>query len=282
VDEQLAARKLDQLRAAGELLDHPARPRQREPRIVGAPEQQHRRRDPRVDRGHVVERAPVELADERELARRRARIPQQRLDEQRAELAVEEVEIAEAAAEPQGRAAQPSRPQDQRQEPPAAGELREPHEPREHRRAVGRDLGVAEDEPGAPRAELGRGEPRDRAAAVVGDERHARQPERVDRAEHRGGVRGQRDRRLGGPLAPAGAGEIEHVAGEVRREPRDDRAPGLAVQRPAVDEHHVGAGAEPAVRDAGPADVELCDSGDFVAHAPDVAAFRAAPPLPRR
>lgn len=96
----------------------------------------------------------------------------------------------------------------------------------------------------------------DHPAAVVPDDRHLVQFEEVDDAPDALDVLIDRERRVGREPAGASARQIDHMAGDVIDQMRQEPAERGPADGPAVDEQHVGAGSDAAVGDLAGADVE--------------------------
>jgi predicted amidohydrolase len=190
VDEELRVRDAVEARDDRELRQHRARPRFRERRVVGAPDEERRHREPAVERRELVEPGEVHHAEEASRAVEPAVVPDQRLDEETVELAVQPAEVVEAAAEPERRPPEDARAEE---EPDAR---REPGKPRHRlvhrdpRRPMPRDLRVREHEARHARAVQERELPRDPAAGVVADERVPLDAELRQRLAERAGLPG--------------------------------------------------------------------------------------------
>ena len=166
------------------------------------------------------------------------------------ELAVQQAEVDEAAAEAHGRALQPAGAEQEAHEEGAARQARRALEEGDEGRPVPGDLGVEEDQAAHPRG-VDQGElARDRGAGVEGEDAVGAEADRA-----REGAQGLR---LGGeaevgalvPLGLAEARRIGEHAREVLGEARQDAAEAEARERPAVDEEQRLAAPDRAVRDA--------------------------------
>jgi len=97
---------------------------------------------------------------------------------------------------------------------------------------------------------------RDQTAAVVADDRDLVEFEQVDHAANAEDVLVDGQRRVAVEPARATARKVDHMAGDVVHEVREQRAERRSADRPTVDEQHVGPAAHLAMGDLTRAHVE--------------------------
>jgi hypothetical protein len=105
------------------------------------------------------------------------------------------------------------------------------------------NLRVEERQPRDPRGLREREQPRDGCAGVVREQREAIDPEHAQQRREAARLAGEGEVGGGAPTAVAESWQVEHEAGVALRELRQQRAPGVAVHREAVDQHQRGAAA---------------------------------------
>ena len=240
----------------GERADHLLGPLERQERVLVAPDQLHRDRDLLMQSVEISQVLVVEAAQYADGCIATFRRLVQRPQEELVELAVEQRRVRERGSEHQRVAADP-RPTGHPAEPCAesrrvsSGE-EQPEPPAQALRLLGVDE--------AHRAHAwitGDSVPGDHPAAVVPDDSDVVQLEQVQHPPDGRDVLAERQRGVGAESAGATARQVDDVAGDVFGEVGQERPERRPADGPAVNEQHVGSGADRAMGYFAGADVEI-------------------------
>src|SRR5207249_10449473 len=146
VEEQLRVRDRVETRDVRELGDHFAGPRLGKGGVVRSPDEQRRHRELAVEVLELVEPRELHPPEEPHGAVHASVRGDQRVDEARAEIAVDAARVVEAAAEREGGSTEGGGLEELPNDGAASGEVRQCLIHRDPGRAVEGDLGVGEDE----------------------------------------------------------------------------------------------------------------------------------------